>query len=169
LACQIKSYDLDDDDSAVKYIVSDLCDGESCSVVRRFSGSYNFCFQIHFEGSREDMILRFPIHGAVMNPRKKVEDEAFVMRFIKEKTGIPIPIYYMHGVASNQFEGLGPLILMDYIPGQRLDELLSSGDQLKPIVTESQLRKVHEQIAAMYLQLWAHGFTRSEGFCGTRS
>jgi len=57
-------------------MVSALCHGEPCFVVKRFSGSYNFCFQIRFEGGREDMLLRFPIHGTVMNPQKKVEDEA---------------------------------------------------------------------------------------------
>jgi hypothetical protein len=104
------------------------------------------------------MLLRFPIHGAVMNPLKKVEDEAIVMRFIKEKTSIPIPNYYTHGIASDEFDGLGPFILMDFIPGQRLDELLCSGDEFKPTITESQLKTVYVQIATMYLELWSLEF-----------
>jgi len=155
---KIQSYDLENDDSAIKKMVSALCYGESCFVIKRFSGSYNFCFQIRFEGGREDMLLRFPIHGAVMHPQKKVEDEAVVMRFIKEKTSIPIPNYYTHGIASDEFDGLGPFILMEFIPGQRLDELLCSGDEFKPTVTESCLKKVYEQIATMYLQLWSLEF-----------
>jgi len=54
------------------------------------------------------MLLRFPIPGAVQNPEKNVEDEVAVMRFIQENTSIPIPQYYMHGIASHEFEGLGP-------------------------------------------------------------
>lgn len=156
---KIQSYDLENDDSAIKNMVSALCHGEPCFVVNRFSGSYNFCFQIRFESKRADMLLRFPIPGAVMDPWKKVEDEAVVMRFIKEKTSIPIPNYYTHGIASDEFDGLGPFILMDFVSGQRLDELLCSGDQeFKSTVTESQLKRVYEQIAAMYLQLWSLEF-----------
>ncbi|KAH9216250.1 hypothetical protein DL95DRAFT_522797 [Leptodontidium sp. 2 PMI_412] len=123
-------------------MVSALYHGESCFVVKRFSGSYNFCFQIRFQGRREDMLLRFPIHGAVMNPWK-VEDEALVMRFVKEKTSIPIPNYYTHSIASGEFDGLGPFILMEFIP-----------------VTEPQLDKVYEQIATIYTQLWGLEFDR---------
>jgi hypothetical protein len=47
---------------------------------------------------------------------------------------------------------------MDFVPGQRLDELLCSGDELKSTVTESQLKKVYEQIATMYIQLWSLEF-----------
>jgi hypothetical protein len=32
------------------------------------------------------------------------------------------------------------------------------GDELNPTVTESQLKKVYEQIATMYLQLWSLEF-----------
>jgi aminoglycoside phosphotransferase (APT) family kinase protein len=150
---KIESYDLENNDSAIKKMISALYHAEPCFVIKRFSGSYNLCFQIRFEGGREDMLLRFPIHGVVMNPQKKVEDEALVMRFIKEKTEIPIPNYYTHGIASGEFDGLGPFILIEFIPGQRLDELLCSGDEFKPIVTEPQLNKVYEQIATIYLQL----------------
>jgi len=104
-------------------------------MVKRFSGSYNFCFQIRFQGRREDILLRFPIHGAVMNPWKKVEDEASVMMFIKEKTSIPVPNYYTHGIASDEFGCLGPFIQMEFIPGQRLNELLCSGSGFKPTAT----------------------------------
>ncbi|KAG4434269.1 hypothetical protein IFR05_010259 [Cadophora sp. M221] len=157
---KIQSYDLQNGDSAIKNMVSALYHGEHCFIVKRFSGSYKFCFQNRFQGRKEDMLLRFPIHGAVMNPWKKVEDEALVMRFIKEKTSIPIPNYYTHGVASAEFDGLGPFILMEFIPGQRLDELLSSGDEFKSTVTEAQLNKVYEQIATIYTQLWGLEFDR---------
>ncbi|PVH75190.1 hypothetical protein DL98DRAFT_13742, partial [Cadophora sp. DSE1049] len=65
---KIRSYDLQNsEDSTIKNMVSAFYHGEPCFVIRRFSGGYNFCFQIHFQGQREDMLLRFPIHGAVMN------------------------------------------------------------------------------------------------------
>ena len=93
-----------------------------------------------------------------MNLQKKVENEAVMIRFIKEKTEIPIPNYYTHGIASGEFDGLGPFILMEFVPGQRLNELLCSGNEFKPTVTELQLNKMYEQITAMYLQLWNHEF-----------
>ena len=147
------SYDLDNGDSAIKNIVSALYGGEICSIVDRFSGSYNFCFQVHFEAERNDAIIRFPIQGAVRNPSQMVEDGAFVMRYIKEKTSVPIPTYYTHGIASGEFDGLGPYLVMEFIPGTRLDELLCTGDCFKAAITETQLNKVYEQIATMYLQI----------------
>ena len=76
-----------------------------------------------------------------------------MMRYIIEETRIRILKYYTYSVASDEFNGLGPFILMDFIPGQRLDELLYSGDKFKSIITELQVKKVYEQITTIYIQL----------------
>ena len=133
---KVTSYDLEKGNSAMNKLVSSFYKGEPCSVVKRFSRSYNFCFQVRFRGDRNDMLLRFLIQGAVMNPWKKVEDESAVMQFIKMKMSIPISSYHAHGIASGEFEDLGPFILMEFVHRDRLDEVLCSGDEFKPKTTE---------------------------------
>jgi hypothetical protein len=63
------------------------------------------------------MVLRFLIHGAIINPWRIVEDQANMMRYIIEETRIRIPKYYTYSMASDEFDSLGPFILIDFIPG----------------------------------------------------
>lgn len=52
--------------------------------------------------------------------------EVEVMKFISEKTAIPVPEIKYWGPAAKNPLGLGPFIIMDFIEGAPLDGLLSN-------------------------------------------
>lgn len=83
---KLTSYDGQGQRSEVEEIVSGFRNGERCQVIERLQGAFNYCFRLHFDTSSADWFLRYPIPGDVMRPVEKVNQEAAVMKFIKEKT-----------------------------------------------------------------------------------
>ena len=69
------------------------------------------------------------------------------MKFVKEKTKIPIPKVIAYGTAKGYFTGLGPFIIMEFIEGERLDEVLYQDDKIKPEVEQSTLNFIYKQMA----------------------
>ncbi|KFY02556.1 hypothetical protein O988_02086 [Pseudogymnoascus sp. VKM F-3808] len=150
--------------SELEGFVSEFHSGKPCRVVERFEGAFNYCFRLRFDMSdHDDWLLRFPIPGDVMYPTEKVDQEVAVMKFIKEKTRIPIPKVIASGRTEGRFAGLGPFIIMEFVEGERLDEALYQNGNIKPEIGQSTLDFIYKQMAQIYLELFEHDFDQIGG------
>lgn len=138
-------------------------------------GSFNIGYVIERSSSGEDdggpraVFIRFPIAGPSYSPwgAEKVKNEAMVIAYLREHTTIPLPRVYLWGAADECPRQLAPFILMDYMDGVCLDDLLKKptiSDQdpliLNPDIDTSKLQFVYSQIADYMLQLSRLRFSR---------
>lgn len=160
----IASYDyLDAPRSRIEAIASQYRQGQPCQVIQRFQGAFNYCFKVRFVESLDEWIIRFPIPGYTMNALKKTQNEVAVMQFVQSNTTIPIPKVIGSDVADGEFDGLGPFIIMQFIQGTSLDDLLLEDDAewgLKKDCPIDTIKKIYKQIANIYLQLYQHSFPK---------
>ncbi|KFY70604.1 hypothetical protein V498_10302, partial [Pseudogymnoascus sp. VKM F-4517 (FW-2822)] len=96
---------------------------------------------------------------------QKVRAEVATMRFIAEKTDIPVPTVIAYGMADDNPTGLGPFIITTFINGTLLGEMLKAdsvdeqGDKvLRSDMPDSTLEVVYRQIADIILELAEHDF-----------
>lgn len=151
----------DDRRSRVEEIASHHRQGKVCRVIQRLQGAFNYCFRLRFDEDGEEWILRFPVPGNTMNPLTKAQNEVAVMHFLREKTTIPVPKVIAFGVATGDFVGLGPYIIMEFVDGIPLDDvLLDEKDGRLRDVSDSVIEKIYRQIARIYLQLFTHSFPK---------
>lgn len=73
--------------------------GDKCICVKICNGIFNCCFKVVFDDGIE-WAVRFPIAGNIMYPEEKVRREVAVMRFLKERTFIPVPEVIAFGMAA---------------------------------------------------------------------
>ncbi|KAK8213130.1 kinase-like domain-containing protein [Phyllosticta paracitricarpa] len=134
----------------------------SCKLFQKCPGGFNYCFALRFEDGLQ-WIFRFPLPKSSMLPQRKTEAELAVMQFIREKTSIPVPKVIASGVTEGEFEKLGPYILMEFVEGELLSELLLDFDdenqRMRKDIEESTLRHIYSQVAGFYLELFAHEFS----------
>ncbi|ODA83167.1 hypothetical protein RJ55_01678 [Drechmeria coniospora] len=81
----------------------------------------------------------------------------------RSNTTIPIPKVFGSGVADGDFDGLGPYIVMEYVHGLSLDDLILENDEewaLRKDCPAETIEKVYRQIACIYLQLFQHSFPK---------
>lgn len=125
----VASYDhLDAPRSRIEAIASQYRQGRPCRVIQRFQGAFNYCFRVRFINGHDEWIVRFPIPGYTMNALQKTKNEVAVMRFIQSNTTIPIPKTIGSGLADGEFDGLGTYIIMEFVQGTSLDDLLLEKD-----------------------------------------
>ena len=179
--------------SGILKLASKYCHDQPCYVVGLRGGAFNYCIEVTFdedEGIEAHWMMRFPIPGAVMHPEAKVRHEVAVMRYLYEKTNIPVPRVVAWGTAKdNIFEGVGPFIIMEFVKGQSLYEVLKGtpikevfrprsadeylrelarkaeageGDDevLSPDISDETLSVVYRQLANVYLELSEHNFDK---------
>ncbi|RDA95607.1 hypothetical protein CP533_1157 [Ophiocordyceps camponoti-saundersi (nom. inval.)] len=160
----VASYDdRDAPRSRIEAIASQYRHGQPCRVIQRFQGAFNYCFRVQFLDGHDDWILRFPIPGYSMNALQKTHNEVAVMRFVQSNTTIPVPRIIGSGVAEGEFDGLGPYIIMEFVQGTSLDDLLLEDDAewgLKKDCPIETIKTVYRQIANIYLQLFQHNFPK---------
>lgn len=132
-----------------------------------FHGSYNLGQKVTFSDGTK-WLIRFPLFGHV-SPRymdEKVAMEVEAMKFISEKTAIPIPEIKHWGPAAENPLGLGPFIIMDFIEGISLDGLLSNPDAkqhfrlIREDVSDDTIEVLYRQFANILLQLFQLDFNR---------
>lgn len=136
---------------------------ELCAPIR---GSFNVCLRMKFEDAGSAMI-RFSYPGVVMFPEENVRNEVAVMRFIEQKTNIPVPHVIYSGMTNESPYCLGPFIIMDYIehthdlvnalntPGLSLEDR----PVLDPQISAERLEYVHSQMCDILLELHKPSFT----------
>ena len=107
-------------------------DEKPCYPFEINGGSFNYCVAVEFEDGQEDRtrwVMRFPVPGRVMDPEAKVKHEAATMTFLAEKTNIPVPKLIAWGTSEqNMFHGVGPFMIMEYVEGKPLHEVLKGRD-----------------------------------------
>lgn len=152
--------------SGIEKLASTYNSGRSCECVQMKHGAFNLCFKVVFATS-EAWAVRFPILGKVMYPDEKVRREAIIMKFIKEKTRIPIPKVIAFGTATENYDTrIGPFLIIEWVEGVSLASIMEEqpepewGPTLRNDITDDMLYKIYRQMAGILLELSMHDFDK---------
>ncbi|KPA38624.1 hypothetical protein FLAG1_08537 [Fusarium langsethiae] len=160
---------IDATDAIVLFVDEKLGWNGTAKHVEFFKGSFNFSLRVKRGESGEHVVIRFPVPGNIYGPWRdeKVKNEVMAMKFIREHTSIPVPIVRHWGVTEKSPQQLGPFIIMDFIEGDDLSDLLQQPEEntkdaiiLDPNIDEAKLDEIYEQIAGFMLELSRLGFSR---------
>lgn len=113
-------------------------------------------------------MVRFPRVGMVSDDylNEKVAMEVTALRLIYERTTIPVPKVQAWGYDSSNTLGLGPFIIMDFIDGISLSDLLQDPNAERPTrvmredISDSDIEVIYRQMANFLLQLFKLDFDR---------
>jgi hypothetical protein len=130
---------------------------ELCNPV---AGAFNVCLQMKFSDGGS-AIIRFPQPGNIRFPEEKIRKEVAIMRYIADKTSIPVPFVLHYGMGDEGPVEMGPFILMDHISHAHnlTAELNTPGFKredrpiLNPDIPQEKLRFAYSQMAGVLLQL----------------
>ncbi|ESZ95861.1 phosphotransferase enzyme family protein [Sclerotinia borealis F-4128] len=127
-------------------------------------GSFNAGMKMVFSDSTAWMV-RFPRVGNVCDDYsdEKVAIEVTTLNLIYNKTTIPVPKVQAWGSAASNLLGLGPFIIMDFINGISLSELLQDPNAeltrlMKEDISDSDIEIIYRQMANYLLQLFQLDF-----------
>ncbi|UNI22779.1 hypothetical protein JDV02_008635 [Purpureocillium takamizusanense] len=137
---------------------------------RRFlKGSFNISFVVERGSNGYKVLIRFPLPGRTYEQwrEEKVTNEVMVIEHLRKYTTIPVPRVLSWGLACESPSHLGPFIIMEFVNGTDLDDLLrqpTENDQeeviLNPDIEEAKLDTFYDQIADYMLQLSRLRFPR---------
>jgi hypothetical protein len=128
-------------------------------------GSLNLCQTAIFSDQTKG-ILRLPL-GHLTHPEyadEKVVAEVGVLKLLRERTTILVPVVRAWGRAADNVLGLGPFILMDVVEGVSGSDLLSDyragfGTRLlRKDISERKLELLFRQLAQFQLELFSLDF-----------
>ncbi len=130
-----------------------------------FSGAFNAGVKMVFSDGTAWMV-RFPRKGQVHDDfmDEKVAMEVAALRLIHESTTIPVPKIQGWGPAASNPLGLGPFIMMNFIDGVSLSDLIKDPDVDPPTrlmredVGDSDIEFIYRQFANFLLQLFKLDF-----------
>ena len=150
----------------IEELASKYRNGDKCICVKMNNGSFNWCFKVVFDDGTE-WAVRFPIAGNVMYPEEKVQREVAVMRFMKERTLIPVPEVIAFGMAADNHDPeMGPFIIEEWIDGVPLSTIMeelprpSWGPVLRKDISDETLYTIYRQISKILLELSMHNFDK---------
>lgn len=111
-------------------------------------------------------MVRFPRVGMVSDDHadEKVAMEVAAMTLIRDKTTIPVPKVQAWGSAANNPLGLGPFIMMDFVDGVSLSDVLQDPNAECPSrvtradISNSDVDVIYRQMAGFLLQLFQLDF-----------
>ncbi|EEH47042.1 uncharacterized protein PADG_03140 [Paracoccidioides brasiliensis Pb18] len=140
--------------------------GDPERIVHYYRGSFNICIRIKFKDTCSDAVIRFTKPGFTAFRDEKVEKEVQVMKFLRQRTSIPLPRLISWGLTVDSPQQLGPFIIMEYVEGIHLSDILkkpTANNQekeiLNPDIDDTTLNIVYRQIADFMLQLYNLDFT----------
>ncbi|PWY87426.1 phosphotransferase enzyme family protein [Aspergillus heteromorphus CBS 117.55] len=130
-------------------------------------GSFNAGMKMVFSDSTAWMV-RFPRGGKVCEDYmdEKVSMEVMALRLLRNKTTIPVPGVQAWGPAFSNPLGLGPFIIMDFIDGVSLSDLLRDPNAERPSrvmrgdIHNADVEVIYRQLANFLLQLFKLDFDR---------
>ncbi|TID12859.1 Protein kinase-like (PK-like) [Venturia nashicola] len=167
--------------NGIEKLASKYRNGDECECVKMSNGSFNWCFKVVF-GDGTAWALRFPAAGNVMHREEKVRREVAVMKFLKERTSVPVPQVIAFGMsADNHDPEIGPFLITEWIEGILLSSIMEKlprpewGPVLRQDISEQTLYSIYRQIARILLELSMHSFDQigalsmSEAADGTHS
>ena len=118
-------------------------------------GGYNMSFWVEFEDNVK-WVVRFPMVGAIAPELvdEKLKIEVATMRFLSDKTTIPVPRLIAYGLTGNPHHRDGlPFLILTHVPGKPLPTIWKElGDPAK--------RKIYEQLADIVMQLRLQPFDK---------
>ncbi|GIJ98285.1 hypothetical protein Aspvir_000401 [Aspergillus viridinutans] len=128
-------------------------------------GAFNACMKMVFSDSTAWMV-RFPRVGMVCDAYtdEKVAMEVTVLSLIRNRTTIPVPRVQAWGLAASNPLGLGPFIIMDFIDGVSLSDLLQDPNTDRPSrvmredISDGDIEVIYRQLANFLLQLFKLDF-----------
>lgn len=151
--------------------VSTFRDNQHSEVVGDSCGSFNWSCRIKFDDGVQWMV-RFAVPGRIMDGDEKITHEAATMRFVKEKTNIPVPSVIAWGLSHENPLGLGAFIIMDFIEGEPLDVILRQGSgqeeahSFRLDISDEELETIYRQVANFLLDLSAYDFPQIGSLSG---
>ncbi|KAF2460783.1 hypothetical protein BDY21DRAFT_413054 [Lineolata rhizophorae] len=124
--------------------LSSYRNGQLCEVLTTYHGSFNWSCSVRFKDGIT-WLVRFAVPG-------------------KSHTTIPVPAIHHWGLSEDNPSGLGPFIIMDFIAGMSLRDILTDGTDpdskiLKSDFPDEKLRVLYRQIADFHLQLYQLDFS----------
>lgn len=130
-------------------------------------GAFNACAKMVFSDGTA-WTVRFPRKGMICDDYadEKVAMEVTALNLIRDRTTIPVPRVHAWGTAASNTLGLGPFIMMDYIEGVHLSELLKDynaephSDLIREDISDADLEFIYRQMANILLQLFKLDFDR---------
>ncbi|KAJ5096309.1 hypothetical protein NUU61_005665 [Penicillium alfredii] len=126
---------------------------DDCLLHSMHCGSFNFSFRLYWDDGAEDWLIRFPLPGKSMILDEKVCREALLMQYVANNTSIPVPRVIAYGAASENPTGLGSFLIMTWIEGKKMSDLLrKEGDACQRKNTQSDHRP-----ADLANHLWTNG------------
>ncbi|KAK6008412.1 hypothetical protein QM012_000315 [Aureobasidium pullulans] len=150
----------------VEKLASKYRDGQHCECLGRINGGFNICFKVLFDDGVA-WAVRYPVPGWVMDPDEKVRREVAVLRFLQEKTQIPIPRLIAYGSASENHDSeIGPFVISEWVDGKSLNSMLEElprpewGPVLRDDIDDDIFYKIYIQIAEILLELASHRFDK---------
>ncbi|KAI1919889.1 hypothetical protein LOZ65_004282 [Ophidiomyces ophidiicola] len=121
-------------------------------------GSYNISFPVVFcdpDGcEKEKWIVGIPLIPRLAFPEEKMRGEIATMKYVSEKTKIPIPQLYGYAISSENALGQ-PFMLLEFIEGQTLHSALEFLE-----ANEEKRKHVYSQLGLIYLELFQQQFDR---------
>lgn len=128
-------------------------------------GAFNAGVKMVFSDSTAWMV-RFPRAGMVCNDYadEKVAMEVTALSLIRDRTTVPVPTVQAWGPAISNPLGLGPFIIMDFINGVSLSDLLQDPNAKRPSrvmredFSDCDLKFIYRQLANFLLQIFKLDF-----------
>lgn len=124
------------------------------------AGAFNALFRLtYLDGG--SAVIRFAKPGRTMFPEEKIRNEVATMRYIQDRTAIPVPFVLHWGTREESPLKIGPFIIMEYInhemnmtaalntPGLTPD----MRPMLNPEIEGARLEKLYRQVADILLQV----------------
>lgn len=133
-------------------------------VVMATGGSFNCGIRLRFDDDKPDWFVRFPMPGHSMFRDEKTRNEVAVMKYVEEHTKIPVPHIIAYGMSDENPTGLGPFIIMNWVEGKKMSEILSGSTseerekKLDHDINTSLLKTLYGRMADILLELWDHKF-----------
>ena len=136
----------------------------TCHIEGGFlNGSYNLCQKFVFQDGTT-WLLRLPRVSSICNQYadEKVIMEVEALDIIRKKTTIPVPGVKAWGRSEDNPLGLGPFLIMDFIHGVHLTQLLTRPNSrlLKEDIGDHELEFLYRQMARFMLQMFEIDFDR---------
>ncbi|GAB0139236.1 hypothetical protein EsDP_00007449 [Epichloe bromicola] len=120
-------------------------------------GGFNVLYPMRIEGLSANVLVRLPCPNQVIFPEEKTLAEAATAACISQRTRIPIPEHFSHGIDPD----IGPFMIIQDLGSRRvMGQVLeaSRGDPnetpvLEPNISESKLQRLYVKMARCVLQL----------------
>ncbi|KAK1142535.1 hypothetical protein N8T08_007509 [Aspergillus melleus] len=128
-------------------------------------GAFNAGIKMVFSDNMAWMV-RFPRVGMVSDDyaNEKVAMEVTALDIIRNRTTIPVPTVRAWGSATSNPLGLGPFVIMDFIDGVSLSDLLQDPNAecpsrvMRDDISDSDVKFIYRQLANFLLQLFKLDF-----------